>query len=100
MGVSLLICGAVLGYALSVFVYSENAGLMRGRVAPLLGAALIAAPFVAGAFALKEGERAARAESKIGVVATTAALFAFPFFGAYIHDRFRRVPCNIEAASR
>ncbi|MFZ1869130.1 MAG: hypothetical protein WAU49_11645 [Steroidobacteraceae bacterium] len=100
VGVSLLVCGALLGYVLSVFGYSENAGLVRGRVVPLLGAVLIAAPFVAGAFALKKGEKAASAESKIGIIATAVALFALPFFGAYIHERVRRVHCKIDAPWR
>ena len=93
IGVSLLSFCALAGYVLSVFAYSKNAGVATARVASLLGFGLILALFFAGARALKEGEKAANAESKAGIVATAVALFALPFFGAYIHERFRRIPC-------
>lgn len=94
VGVLMLVCSALVGYVLSVLVYDKSGGLMRGTIAPLVGAALIVVPFVAGASALKQGEKAAKMESRVGVIATAAALFALPFFGAYVHERFRRLFAN------
>ncbi len=90
VGVPLMICGALAGYVLSVFVYDKDDGVARSTVAPLLGAVLILIPFVAGAWSLKDGEKRTKVGPTANVVLTALALFALPFFGAYVHERFCR----------
>jgi len=60
VGVPLMACGALIGYVLSVIVYDKSGEVARSTVALLLGAALIFTPFVAGAYALNEGEKRAK----------------------------------------
>lgn len=89
-GVVLLVAAIALGYSLSVFASSESGSGVWGVVAPASGVVLVFSPFVAGAVALKNAENQARLKSAAGVAVTALALFAFPFFGAYVHERFRR----------
>lgn len=90
-GGALLLLGAIaIGYWLSVFASTDGGGTVWGVVAPVVGAVLVFSPFVAGAVALKNAEHRAQLKSQAGVVLTALALFAFPFFGAYVHERFRR----------
>jgi len=91
IGVLLITCGAIVGYGLSVFVYDRGGSLATSTVAPIVGAALILVPFIAGAHALKDGERRAQIGNTANVGITALALFGFPFSGAYVHERFRRV---------
>jgi hypothetical protein len=91
-GGAILLVGAIaLGYWLSVFASSESGGTIRGVVAPVAGAVLVFLPFVAGALALRNAEDRVQLKSEASVVLTALALFAFPFFGGYVHDRLRRV---------
>jgi hypothetical protein len=99
VGVPVMTCGVLIGYVLSVFVYDKGGELARSTVAPLLGAAFIFAPFIAGAHALKEGEKRAKLSHTANVVLTAFALFAFPFFGAYVHERFRRAFFSLRGLS-
>jgi hypothetical protein len=96
-GVPLMICGALAGYVLSVFVYEKDGGAARSTVAPLVGAVLIFIPFIAGAYALKVGERRAKVGPSANVFVTALALFALPFFGAYVHERFCRARSRMHA---
>ena len=92
--IGLIIC-VVLGYWLSVFGYAENGGVARSTLAPIVGAALILAPFIAGSYALTNAERRGKGGPKAGVVLTTLMLFALPFCGAYVHERFRRISAGL-----
>ena len=99
IGVSMMVCGVIIGYVLSVFVYDQNGNLVKSTVFPLLGAALVLAPFIASARALTDGERAAQTSQTASVATTAVALFALPFFGAYVHERFRRAVSMINTLS-
>jgi hypothetical protein len=90
IGVLLMACGVLVGYGLSVFVYDRNGPPARSVVAPVVGAALIVVPFVVGAHALKDGEQRAKVGNTASVGITALSLFAFPFLGSYVHERFRR----------
>lgn len=90
VAIGLIIC-ALLGYWLSVFVYAGNGGFARSTLSPIAGAMLVLVPFVAGSHALANAERHEFGTPKAGVVPTTLMLFALPFWGAYVHERFLRI---------
>ena len=89
-GASLLLGVIILGCWLSVFGATDVGGPVRDMLLPVVGAVLVFSPFVAASVALTNAERRSQMDSNAGVVLTALALFSFPFFGAYVHDRFRR----------
>lgn len=97
-GVIALVIGIALGYWLSVFGFAGSGGIARTALAPIAGAALILAPFFAASHALTNAEHRGHVAPKAGLVLTTLMLFGFPFFGAYMHERFRRISASLREA--
>lgn len=100
IGVPLLVCSAMVGIAMSILSFDRNGNFWNDDVAPLLGAALFFLPFVAGAYALKNGEKAAGLAAGKNLVATTLALFAIPFLAPYIHKRVCSTYSNLTRSAR
>lgn len=88
--IALVVCIA-LGYSLNVFTYSESGGVLGSTLAPIAGAALILAPFVAASLSLSSAERHRIGQSGTSVALATLMFFALPYFGARLHERFRRL---------
>jgi len=91
LGALVLVGAIILGYWLSMFLATDGVDPIRGVLVPVVGAVFVFSPFAAAAMVLVNVERRSQMDSKAGVVLTALALFGFPFFGGYVHERFRRV---------
>jgi ABC-type spermidine/putrescine transport system permease subunit II len=100
IGVPLIVCSTMVGIAISILSFERNGNFWNDNVAPALGAALFCLPFVAGAHALKNGEKAAGLAPTTNLVATALALFALPFLAPYVHKRFCLAYSNLKRAAR
>jgi Na+/phosphate symporter len=100
IGVPLIVCSTMVGIAISILSFDRNGNFWNDNVAPLLGAVLFCLPFVTGAHALKNGEKAAGLAPTTNLVATALALFALPFLAPYVHERFCLAYSNLKRALR
>lgn len=83
----LLLCAIATGFWLSIFNYYHE--IWNTTVISILELLLFGVVCFSGASALKRVETIDQESSRPNTLLTAIALFAFPIFGAYIHNRFR-----------
>lgn len=77
-------------FAIEVFNHYVHIQIAQSYITGSMELILIGTVFFVGAFALKIGEKKAHIPPRANVLLTTLALFTFPIFAAYIHNRFRQ----------
>ncbi len=88
--VLLLVLAVIIGYAIGAFSRYINFQGISAYTISLVELLLIVTVFFTGAYALRMCEKRAHLQPHANIFLTTLALFAFPIFGAYIHNRFRQ----------